>query len=120
VVVLEINGTRAVIESAYTGFHGWDEHTQIYFKNGWLRTGAPALTQKETPATVEVYRGAADGRPPQLTQEFASPGCAFREEAKHFLECVRTGAPFRSSASDTVHDVRLFEEIYREFINTQK
>jgi len=119
-VVLEVNGTRAVIESAYTGFHGWDEHTQLYFKNGWLSTGAPALMQKETPATVEVYRGAADGRPAQLTREFATPCWAYREEAKHYLECVRTGAPFRSSAADTLNDVRLFEEIYREFIVTQK
>lgn len=120
VVLLEVNGTRAVIESAYTGFHGWDEQTQIYFKNGWLRTGAPALTQKETPATVEVYRGAQDEEPARMTQEFATPGWAFREEAKHFLECVRSGAPFRSSAADTLHDVRLFEEIYRQFIGTEK
>jgi len=120
IVVLEINGVRAVIESAYTEFHGWDEHTQLYFKDGWLRTGAPALMQKETPATVEVYRAPTEGRPAQLTQEFSQPAWAYREEAKHFLECVRSGAPFNSTAEDTRHDVRLFEEIYREFITTQK
>ena len=119
-VVLEVNGARAVIESGYTNFHGWDEHTQLYFKNGWLRPGAPPLTQKETPATAEVYRAAADGKPPQLTHEFATPCWAYREEAKHFLECVRTGAPFRSSAADTLNDVRLFEEIYREFVAAKK
>jgi predicted dehydrogenase len=118
VVVLEINGVRAVIESAYTSFHGWDENTQLYFRRGWLRTSAPALTQKETPATVEIYRAASEGQPAQSTQEFAGPGWAFREEARHFLDCVRSGAPFRSSAEDTLHDVRLFEEIYRQFIGT--
>jgi len=120
IVVLEVNGVRATIESAYTGFHSWDEHTKVYFKNGWLRTGAPPLMQKETPGTVEIYRSATDDRPAQLTQEFATPGWAYREEAKHFLQCIRSGAPFHSSAADTVHDVRLFEEIYREFIKTQK
>jgi len=119
-VVLNVNGVRATIESAYTGFHSWEEHTQIYFKNGWLRTAAPPLMQKETPATVEVYRGATEGEPPRLAQEFATPCWSYREEAKHFLECIRSGAPFRSSAADTLHDVRLFEEIYLEFIRTQK
>ena len=120
IVVLEVNGVRATIESAYAGFHSWDEHTQIYFKGGWLRTGAPPLMQKETPGTVEIYRGATSDRPAQITQEFATPAWSYREEAKHFLQCIRSGAPFHSSAADTRHDVSVFEEIYREFINTQK
>lgn len=120
VVVLDVNGTRATIESAYMGFHSWDEHTQIYLQNGWLRTGAPCLMQKETPATVEIYRNATDETPAHLTTEYAAPGWAYREEAKHFLECIRSGAPFHSTAADTCHDVRLFEEIYRQFISTQK
>jgi len=41
-----------VIESAYTGFHGCDEHTQLYFKDGWLRTQEPALMAKEQPEGV--------------------------------------------------------------------
>lgn len=39
-----------------------------------------------------------------------------RREAEHFVECVRTGAPFRSSGEDTLADVRLFEEIYRVYL----
>ena len=118
-VILQVNGVRATIESAYIDFHSWDEHTQIYFKSGWLRTGAPPLMQKETSGTVEIYRAATDDRPAQLTREFATPGWSYREEANHFLACVRSGAPFHSSAADTLHDVRLFEEIYRQFISTQ-
>jgi predicted dehydrogenase len=41
VVVMEMNGTRAVVESAYMKYHAWEEHTQIYFEGGWLRTEAP-------------------------------------------------------------------------------
>ena len=119
IVVLDINGTRAVIESGYTNFHGWEEHTQIYFQKGWLRTQAPALMAKETPASVEIYRSALDGKSPALTQEFAPPSWAFREEAKHFLQCVRSGENFRSSAEDTRTDVRIFEEIYREFVSSR-
>jgi predicted dehydrogenase len=116
-VVFDIGGTRAILESAYTKFHGWEEHTQIYFEGGWLRTQAPPLMQKETPATVEIYRAGSEGRAPQLAQEFAHAGWSYREEAKHFLACVRSGEPFHSSAQDTLTDVRLFEEIYRRYLN---
>jgi predicted dehydrogenase len=116
IVVFDMGGVRAVVESAYTRFHAWEEHTQIYFEGGWLRTQAPPLMQKEVPATVEVYEAGMDGQPPRLTQEFAPPGWAYREEAKHFIHCVQAGEPFRSSAEDTVNDVRLIESIYREFL----
>ena len=116
IVVLDVGGVRAVVESGYTKFHSWDEHTQIYFEGGWLRTEAPALMQKETPATVEVYRAGTKTDPPRLTREFAPPGWSYREQAKHFLLRVRSGEPFASSAQDTLHDVRLFEEIYNRFV----
>jgi predicted dehydrogenase len=113
VVVLDVAGTRAIIESAYIRFHGWDEHTQIYFEKGWLKTHAPPLMQKQTPATVQIYRAAEAGRSPSLTEEFATPAWSYRQEAEHFLTCVRSGEPFRSPGEDALHDVRLFEEIYR-------
>ncbi len=119
VVVLEINGTRCVIESAYSGYHAWEEHTQIYFKNGWLRTEAPPLMQKNVPATVELYQAAKNGQPPRLIREFANPQWSYREEAIAFLRCVRSGEPFPSSAEDTLQDVRLFEDIYRTFVSQQ-
>ena len=42
-LVMNINGARCVVESAYSKFHAWEEHTQIYFEGGWLKTAAPAL-----------------------------------------------------------------------------
>ena len=127
IVVLKIRGVRAVVESAYTKFHGWEEHTQIYFEGGWLRTKAPPLMQKEEPATVEIYRsatnlgagqGAGQGAPRQM-EEFSAPGWAYREEAKHFLEALSEGTPFRSSGEDTLHDVQLYEDIYKAFLNVR-
>ncbi len=112
-VVLDINGMRAVVESAYTRFHAWDEHTQLYFEGGWLQTSAPPLLQKEVPATIEIYRGGTSTSLAALTREQAAPCWAYREEAKAFLRMVRSGEPFPSSAQDTLTDVRLCEEIYR-------
>jgi predicted dehydrogenase len=97
-------------------YHAWEEHTQIYFEGGWLRTEAPPLMQKEMPASVELYRPAKENQPAQLVKGFAPPSWSYREEAKHFVECVRSGAPFRSSGEDTLNDVRLLEEIYRQYV----
>ena len=116
VVVLDVSGTRAVVESAYSRFHAWEEHTQIYFEGGFLKTNAPALMQKEVPASVEIYESATDSRSARTTHEFAPPSWSYREEAKHFLRCVQNGERFGSDALDTLEDVRLFEEIYRVFL----
>jgi predicted dehydrogenase len=116
VVVIEFNGTRCVVESAYMKYHAWEEHTQVYFEGGWLRTEAPPLMQKEMSATVEAYRSGKENQPAQLVKEFAPPSWSYREEAKHFLECVRSGAPFRSSGEDTLNDVKLLEAIYRQYV----
>jgi len=115
-VVLDIGGTRAVVESGASRFHAWEEHTQIYFEGGYLKTQAPALMQKEVPATVEIYRAAqGDGRP-QKIKEFAPPSWSYREEARAFLRGAGGGEPFQSNALDTLHDVALFEDIYRVFL----
>jgi len=45
-----------------------------------------------------------------------APSWSYREEARHFLACIRSGEAFRSSAEDTLHDVHLYEDIYRAFI----
>ncbi len=116
IVVLDIGGTRAVVESAYTRFHAWEEHTQIFFEGGYLKTDAPPLMQKNTPATVEIYQSAHGDALPQHTREYPAPSWAYREEARQFLKGIAEGTPFASSASDTLVDVRLFENIYRAFL----
>jgi predicted dehydrogenase len=118
--VLDIGGVRAVVESGGTRFHAWEEHTQVYFEGGWLKTEAPALMHKETSASVEVYRAGRDGEPARETREFVRPAWSYREEAKHFVAGVRSGEPFHSCGEDTLHDVRLFEEIYRAFVESRE
>jgi predicted dehydrogenase len=117
IVVLDINGTRATVESGYTNFHAWEEHTQIYFQKGYLKTDAPPLMLKETPATVEVYKAGSKETPASLSHQYAAPSWSYREEARHFLKGVQTGEAFRSSGEDTATDVRLYEDIYKQFLN---
>ena len=42
VAVLEAGGVRVSLESGYLNYPGWDEHTQVYFEHGWVKTAAPA------------------------------------------------------------------------------
>jgi predicted dehydrogenase len=116
VAVLEVAGVTTVIESGGVKFHGWDEHTQLYFDHGWVKTEAPPLLLRNVPATVEVYRG--DGDEKTCTQSFPPAGrnWSYKEEAKHFVECVLSGAAFRSPASDALGDVRALENIYRKHV----
>jgi predicted dehydrogenase len=118
VVVLEINGCRAILESGYSKHHAWDEHTQVYFEGGHIRTDAPPLMQKNTPATCEIYQAPSNGRAATRTHEQPEPNWSYRAEAQAFLQAVRDGTSFDSSADDTLHDVRCFEDIYRMFVGS--
>src|SRR5947209_640359 len=37
IVSLEINGVQSVLESGSISYWGWEEHTQVYFRDGWVR-----------------------------------------------------------------------------------
>jgi predicted dehydrogenase len=120
IVVLEVAGVRTVIESGSVAYHAWDEHTQIYFERGWLRTDAPPLLLKNVPATVEVYRSDT-GQGSTHAALFPEAGWtwSYKEEMRHYISAVLQGRPFDSSAEDTMADVRTFEEIYRRFVEAQ-
>ena len=82
IVSLEMNGVQAVIESGSLSYWGWEEHTQVYFRDGWVRVDAPALLHKDQPAAVEIYRGGkraavrAPPRPAALELELSARGGA--------------------------------------------
>lgn len=118
IVILDMKGKRAVLETGQLSHYRWDEHTQVYLRHGWLRTCAPPLLLRGVPATVEVYRAGQ-------TQTFTHPlpqdrwSWSYRREMEHFVRQVVEGGPFRSSAEDTLTDVRLFEEIYQAHLRAK-
>jgi predicted dehydrogenase len=112
VVVFDIAGTRATLETGWISHYRWDEHTQVYFRDGWVKTWAPPLLLRQVPAEVEVYKA---GDEQVFSRPVAQPSWSWSyfREAEHFIQCLRSNEPFRSSAEDTRTDVRLFEDIYR-------
>lgn len=115
VAILSLGGVRAVLESGSVSHYRWDEHTQIYFRNGWVKTWAPPLLLKQVPAEVEIYRAAGEQT---FTTRIPQPAWtwSYKREAEHFIQCLQNGEGFRSSGEDTRSDVRLFEEIYRVYL----
>ena len=118
VTVLKINGITTVIESGNVKCHEWNEHTQLFFEKGWIKTEMPTLLLRNIPATVEVYRG--DSPSPCASRYFPPKGrnWSYKEELKHFIQSLREGTPFCSPASDAIHDVQIMESIYRKYVET--
>ena len=116
VAILDVDGIRAVLETGRISHYRWDEHTQIYFRDGWVKTWAPPLLLKQVPAEVEIYRA---GKEQTFTRPLPQPAWtwSYRREAEHFVRCLQMGEPFRSSGEDTRTDVRLFEEIFRLYLS---
>jgi predicted dehydrogenase len=114
-VVLDLAGVRGVIESGGTAFHDWDEHTQVYFQQGWIHAWSPPLFAVPAQSRVEVYEG---GTHAGYHYPVVEPRTAwhYREEAAFFVRALRTGEPFLSSGEDTVTDIRLCEEIYKRHL----
>ena len=115
IVIFEMAGIRAILESGSISHYRWDEHTQIYFQHGWVHTWAPPLLLKNTPAEVEIYRAGDDQ---EVTQPIPKPSWtwAYHREVEHFIQHIRMDEPFRSSGQDTLTDVRLYEELYHQFL----
>lgn len=119
IVIFDMVGVRVTLETGRVSHYRWDEHTQIYFEDGWVHTWAPPLLLKNTPAEVEIYRA---GETQEISRPIPKPNWtwAYRRELEHFIENVRNDTPFRSSGEDTLTDVRLFEDIYRMLLDQRR
>jgi predicted dehydrogenase len=111
---LDIGGTLVCVESGGMRHHEWNERTSCFFDQGAIESSMFTLLLRNVPSTVEIYaKGERDAA--TRTELFPANGrsWAYRNEVDHFLECLSSGAPFRSSAEDALEDVRVLEAIYR-------
>jgi predicted dehydrogenase len=116
-VALDDEGTTVCLESGGTRCHEWNEKTSLFFERGQIESRMFTLLLRNVPSTVEVYK-AVDGEAASRTELFPADGrsWAYRAEVEHFLDCLVSGAAFRSPASDALEDARVIEAIYRQHV----
>lgn len=112
VVIFDVDGRRAVLETGVAESNTWDDELQIFFERGWLKATATPLLLRNQPVTVQLSRLGADAGEVRALTPREWLWC-YREEVRHFATALRTGEAFESSGSDTRTDVRIFEDIFR-------
>ena len=115
IVMASDSGIPCTLEMANTGVREhWEEFYKICFENGRISLSLPAPMARQRSGDVLIYRAAPNMKPafekPVIKQEWA-----FREQARHFVECIREGKPTRSPASEAVKDLEVAEEYVRMF-----
>jgi predicted dehydrogenase len=92
--------------------HQWEEETAFYFERGCVKLFTPSPLDRQTRGRVEIYR-TPDGKSARREEIIPPIDWAFRRQAEHFITCVRDRTEPVSSGRDTLHDLRLMEEIFR-------
>jgi predicted dehydrogenase len=110
------SGVVIVLEmSSYGLQHRWDEFYTLNFDRGQVRLQMPAPMARQRAGEVVLYRQSGfggSGTPQELRPVFPQRW-AFLEQARHFVACLRDGAPTISPASDAVKDLDVSEEYIR-------
>lgn len=113
--ILHIGDVRVVLETGAQRSLRWDAYFHLDFRRGWVRVSIPQLLVCNTCAQVEVC---ATEREMEYRQIFPADGWSwsYQREAQHFIECLHTGAPFRTPSHDALRDTELLEAIYRRWL----
>jgi len=110
-VALRSGDMLASLERGSCACHWWDEQTVLYFERGWVDVRTPTPLHLNTPAQVEIYEA---GLTHHLRSPLAPWTWAFKQQAQHFIDCIRNDTEPRASGADAVKGMRLAEEIFRK------
>lgn len=89
----------------------WVERTEIYFDRGWVRVFTPSPMEKQRTAAAEIYQG---GDANEVRVLRGVPYWSFQAQADHFVACIKENKTPRSSGEDSLEDMRLMEEVFRQ------
>ncbi len=110
VIIFDADGVTVTLEVGMMSAHAWHERTELYFERGKLELLTPPPLLREVPARVRLYQ-AGDAK--QYLEPIAPWSWAFRNEAEHFLDCLRENREPASSGADSLRDLLLVEEAFR-------
>jgi predicted dehydrogenase len=108
--LLESDGVPINLYGAPVRASWWEEKTEFYFQNGWLRVMTPSPLSQQESARVELYRG--DLAETALLD--SRPSWAFRRQADHFVDCIANNQTPRSNGEDCLEDMRIMEDVFRK------
>lgn len=111
-LVLAMDGYDVILNLGRVSANFWDEGFKVYFEDGWVKIHSPPPMLRNVPAKVFVYKA---GSINQHFQPQAVWDWAFRRADEHFVECIASGTPVRSSGADSIRDLELVEEAFRYF-----
>ena len=93
-----------------TSAYAFEEGMRLYFEKGWLEILPPTPLLMQGAAQVKLYRG---GDVMAYTQPMGDWDWAFRRQAQHFVDCVKSGTQPRSGGADSVGDLVMLEAIFK-------
>jgi len=95
----------------------WDEQTQLYFKDGWIKMRPPPLLMRNMAAKVDIYR-AGETQRDEFPHGSASYG--FEREAQHFIDCIVDDKEPISSGADSYKDIVIIESMLKALIENKR
>ncbi len=109
--MLESDGVIVTLYGMPVEANHWEEQTDIYFDQGWVRLRTPAPMARQSSAVTEIYHGADVQETRTL---YGEPYWAFRAQADHFVACVKSKKIPRSNGVDCLEDMQLMEDVFRK------
>ena len=108
-------GVRVTLETGRVSHYRWDEHTQIYFEDGWVHTwgtAAPAEKHPRRSGNLPGGRDAGDLTPnpeTQLDMGVPTRGGTFhrKRSERHAVQIFRRGHPDRCTAVEDIYRMLL-------------
>jgi predicted dehydrogenase len=115
-VAVSDSGVTCTLEMASYGLRNmWQEFYKICFEGGKIDLQIPAPLARQRPGNVCIYKtsGFGGSSEPQTIESFLPQKWSFLEQARHFVECLRGGAPTISPTSDAIKDLEVSEQYIR-------
>ncbi len=109
------SGVPWVLEMTGYGLRDhWEEYAKVCFEGGRVDLSLPAPMARQQPGDVRIYHGPADAES-RCTFEHPvlPPSWCMLEQARHFVECVRSGGATIAPAREAAQDLEVAEQVAR-------
>ncbi len=92
----------------------WEEYYMVGFDGGKLDLSVPAPMARQHSGDLRIYHGpAGEADRPRWETPVLAPEWCMLAQARHFVECVRTGQPTVAPAREAALDLEVAEQYAR-------